>query len=107
MSTILTHAIVTNAIAAVDSYVTSANTHAAELKSIIDGLTSAGFVGDAADGFKDFYNTKVVPAIETNLTDPGQSLTASVKSIVTTIGEQLMDTVDPQLGDNNRNPGGQ
>lgn len=106
MSTILTHAIVANVNSAVDTYVTAANGLAADLEAVITTLTSSNFNGDASDGYKDFYNTKVVPAITENLTAPEGSLTASIKSIMQTIEQQLLDTVDPQLGENNRNPGG-
>lgn len=104
MSTILTHQIVSNANASVDTYIGTVSGYTQSLTDLINGLTAAGFQGDAANGFKDFYNTKVIPAIQTNLWESGDSLTASIKSIMTTIGEQLMDTVDPQLGDVNRNP---
>ena len=106
MSTILTHAIVANINGAVDNYVTQAQGLASELDGIINTLTGNNFNDDASDGYKAFYTTKVVPAITENLTSPEGSLTASIKQIMQTIEQQLLDTVDPQLGENNRNPGG-
>ena len=105
MASVLTHAIISSAIEKVDSYAASATGLYDELNGVITNLVSANFNGDAANGYSAFYNEKVVPAITENLTNPGSSLTASIKSMLESIQTQLMDTVDPQLGDNNRNPG--
>ncbi len=105
MATILTHEIITNATQAVDSYVAAANSLYEELSGIISALTAANFNGDASDGYKAFFAEKVAPALTDNLTTPGTSLTASIKDLLGTIQQQLLDTVDPQLGENNRNPG--
>ena len=59
----------------------------------------------AAEGYKDFYTNKVLPAITENLTQQGNSLTASIKTMLDNIQQQLLNTVDPQLADFNRNPG--
>jgi phage-related minor tail protein len=107
MSTILTHAIVQNVNGAVDNYVSTATGLYGELEGVINTLTANDFNGDAANGYREFFTSKVTPALTENLTAPSNSLTASIKSIMDTIGQQLLDTVDPQLGDNNRNPGGQ
>lgn len=106
MSSILTHAIIKNAIAAVDSYISTANGIYEDLNRTISSLTGTNFLGDASDGYKTFYTEKVVPAITQNLTDPASSLTAGIKNILQSIETQLLDTVDPQLGENNKNPGG-
>ncbi len=105
MASVLTHAIISSANGNVDTYVNTANGLYQELEGIITTLTSTNFTGDASDGYKAFYLEKVVPAITENLTDPSSSLTASIKSILDSIQEQLLDTIDPNLGDNNRNPG--
>lgn len=105
MASILTHAIISSATEKVDTYVTSVNGIYDELNGIISTLTAANFSGDASDGYKVFYTQKVVPALTENLTAPQNSLMASLKDMLTGIETQLLDTVDPQLGENNKNPG--
>ncbi|MBQ8298181.1 MAG: hypothetical protein IJX77_10415 [Ruminococcus sp.] len=105
MATILTSAIIENAKGSVDTYVSTVNGLNDELDAIINTLTSANFSGDASNGYKEFYTSKVVPALTENLVDQGSSLTASIKTILENIQTQLLNTVDPQLGENNRNPG--
>lgn len=106
MSTILTGAIVENAKSSVDTYVATIGGLNDQLESIINTLTGSNFNGDASLGYKDFYTNSVLPAITENLTDQSSSLTASIKSMLENIQQQLLNTVDPQLGENNRNPGG-
>ena len=106
MSTILSSAIVDSAKGSVDTYIASIGTLNGQLEGIINTLTGSNFVGDAALGYKDFYTNKVLPAITENLTEQSNSLTASIKSMLDNIQQQLLNTVDPQLGDNNRNQGG-
>ena len=106
MSSILTHAIISNATQAVDTYITTVKGLEQELVGLMSTLTSENFNGDASDGFTVFYNEKVLPAISDNLTSE-TSLTKSIKSMLESIQNQLLDTVDPGLGENNRNPGAQ
>lgn len=106
MSTILTSAIVENAKSSVDSYIASIDGLNSQLEEVINTLTGSNFNGDASLGYRDFYTNNVLPAITENLTQPGNSLTASIKSMLDNIQQQLLNTVDPQLGENNRNPGG-
>ena len=105
MATVLTHKIITSANEKVDAYVTTANGLYDELSGIISALIASNFNGDASDGYNVFYTEKVVPAITENLTAPSSSLTSSIKSILESIQTQLLDTVDPKLGENNMNPG--
>lgn len=105
MASILTHAIISNATEKVDAYMTSVNGIYEELNGIISALTASNFNGDASDGYKVFYTQKVVPAITENLSAPQSSLMASLKDMLAGIETQLLDTVDPQLGENNKNPG--
>lgn len=104
MSTILTSAIIESAKSSVDEYVSSVSALYEELNSVINALTS-NFMGDAADGYKEFYTQKVAPALNENLIAQTGSLTANIKTILDNIQQQLLNTVDPQLGENNRNPG--
>ena len=104
MPTILTSAMISSAIGAVEDYIGTANSLSSDLDSVINSLTSSNFQGDASDGYKAFYTEKVMPAINENLTGSA-SLTKSIKDILESIQTQLLNTVDPQLGDSNRNPG--
>ena len=106
MATVLTHAIIASATEKVDAYVATANGLYEELSGVIATLISSNFNGDAANGYKAFFDTQVTPALTENLTAPSESLMAGVKSILEGIQSQLLDTVDPQLGENNQNPGG-
>ena len=105
MATVLTSTIVKNAKAAVDSYVDAANNLSTKLEEIITTLVSSNFKGDAADGYKFFYDNKVVPALTTNLTAKEKSLMSNVKAMLDSIEEQMLNKVDPELGNVNRNPG--
>ena len=105
MSTILSSAIIENAKGTVDAYITTANQCQSDLESAIQTLTGADFVGDASNGYNAFFKAKVIPAITDNLTASSGSLTASIKEILDSIKTQLLDTIDPQLGSNNENPG--
>ena len=107
MASILTSAIIEDAKTSVSTYVSTTQELYSELQSIIDRLTVSGFVGDASDGYKEFFNTKITPAIVNNLTEPQGSLTAGITGMLDSIKAQLLDTVDPGLGKLNRNPGGQ
>lgn len=105
METILTHAIIASATDTVDAYVATINGLNEELSSAISSLTGSGFMGDASNGYTAFYSQKVVPALTDNLTAPADSLMASIKTILQSIETQLLDTLDPQMGENNSDPG--
>lgn len=106
MATILTSADIANAVSAVDAYITKATGIFGNMQSTVNSLTGANFIGDASDGFRDFFTGQVTPVLTENLTDASSSLTASIKAMLESIREQLLSTVDPQLGEGNRNPGG-
>lgn len=106
MSTILSSAMIQSAQASVDSYISQVQALNSELEGVINGLIPSGFEGDAAEGYKSFYTTKIVPAIDDNLIASGNSLTASIKQMLEDIQMQLLNTVDPQMGENNMNAGG-
>ena len=105
MSTILNHTLVESAKGAVDTYNTTIRNLNDQLSTAMSTLTSTNFTGDAATGFYEYYNTKVVPAITESLTEEGTSITSSIKTLLDNIQQQLLDTMDPKLGDNNRNAG--
>lgn len=106
MSTILSSAMIQNAQSAVDNYISQVNGLNDELEGVINSLIPASFEGDAADGYKEFYNSKIVPAIKDNLVEASNSLTASIKTMLEDIQTQLLNTVDPQMGEQNRSAGG-
>lgn len=105
MATILSKAIISSASEKVDNYITTANGLYDNLNGVISKLVSANFVGDASSGYNVFYTQKVVPALTENLTAPGSSLMAGIKNILESIQTQLLDTVDPEMGQNNQSVG--
>ncbi|MEE0954238.1 MAG: hypothetical protein U0L49_00310 [Eubacterium sp.] len=104
-STELTHAIIKNASGAVDTYIGTANSLYSQLTDQINTLTGSSFIGDGSDGYKAFFTEKIVPALTDNLTAGDSSLTASIKSILESIETTILDTVDPKIGESNRNAG--
>ena len=107
MSTVLTSQIIQNAKAAVDTYSSNASALYTELDGVITALRTSNFVGDASDGYLAFFNNQVTPALTENLYQGDQALTANIKALLDTVEQQLLRAVDPQLGENHRNPGGQ
>ncbi len=105
MASILTSAVIESAKGSVSTYVSTAQQLYSELSSVVNNLTSSGFIGDASEGYKVFFNTKVTPAIVTSLTEPQGSLTAGINGMLDTIKQQLLDSVDPGLGKLNQDPG--
>ena len=79
MATVLNKTIIANASSAVDTYVTTATALYQELNTLITTLTTSNFQGDAADGFKEFFNNKATPILVDSLTAPNTSLTAGLK----------------------------
>ncbi|MBR3267958.1 MAG: hypothetical protein IKI58_04420 [Oscillospiraceae bacterium] len=104
MASILSNAIITEAKNSVSTYITTAQALFDELTSLINNLTAGGFIGDASTGYLDFFNNKAKPVLVDNLTEPGTSITAGIISMLDGIKSQLLDTVDPKLGDINRDP---
>jgi len=105
MSTILSNQMIADARGAVDGYVSKVQNYNQDLQSIINTLTGDNFIGDAADGYREFFNSKILPAVDENLIG-GSSLTSNIKAILDAIEQQLISTVDPALGNNNRSAGG-
>ena len=100
----LTVQIVDNAKQAVDDYITTTNSLVQDLTDAINNLTAQQFTGDASEGFKAFYTEKILPAITENLSTSESSVMAGIKKIMDSISQNLISTVDPGLGDANRNP---
>ena len=104
-NTVLTKEIITNAKQKVDRYSTDAQQLFTQLQTTINNLTANNFIGSSSDGFNTFFTTKVTPALTTNLYGETGSLMEGIKSLLDSIEEQLIDTVDDQLGQHNQNLG--
>lgn len=103
MASILTHAIITEATTAVDSYVATSKGLYTQLEGIISTLIGSNFNGDAANGYTAFFNANVKPALEE--AGSTNALMTSIKDLLNSIQTQLLDTIDPQLGQNNQGAG--
>lgn len=101
MPTILSTQIIENAKAAVDTYENTANNLLSQINDALKRLAPTDFEGDASTGYMEFFTSKATPALDENM----KSLTKGIREILDSIGEQLMATVDVQLGDFNRDPG--
>lgn len=84
-------------------------TFSSDLESTVNSLLSAGFQGDAADGFKEFYEKNVRTFLDAGGTfdqflsmfdKDGEGLFDSIEKALV-LGEGL----DPKLGENNRSIG--
>lgn len=88
---------------------TQMGTLAQELDTTINELLNSGFQGDAADGFKEFYEKNIKAFFE------GDGIFNQYLSMFDKEGEGLFDSIekaliggeglDPSLGENNRNVG--
>ncbi len=105
MSTILSRQNISDSISEVEQYITSANALYEELKGVIDTLTASGFIGEASDGYKTFFTSKITPALTTTLVEGDTSLMGSIRTMMSDIGEQFMDNIDPQLREANESAG--
>ncbi len=103
-ATILSKQTIENAKTAVDDYIKNIGELNQELDKIMKNLSN-DFVGEAATGYKTFYDSKVLPAIEDNLIG-NNSLAGNIKTMLDNIEQQLIDTVDTTIGKNNQNLGG-
>ena len=89
----ITKAMMDAAIKAVDDY-----------QSQVTGIIPSSFSGAAANGFKAFYDTSILPNVTDNLT----KMLDSLKEICNTIKMQIPGDdqgVDDQLGQGNQNSG--
>ena len=102
-TTKLTAAAIANITAALETYVKNTGEQYKTLDGAITALLAADvFSGDAANGFKTFYTTKVVPV----LTESLPSVTTGVRSILEGVDNTMLKKVDPELQNFNQNPGG-
>lgn len=89
-----------NALSVIDEYQKKADSLHTQLTETVDALIPGDFSGNAADGFKIFYNTKIEPAIGEDL----NKLIKALQDIVQGTLEAIPDTngLDDQLGEENK-----
>lgn len=93
------------AIRSIEDYQSSVKSLNDRLQTAVDGLIPSSFSGSAAEGFKSFYTTRILPNITENL----DSMLKGLTDICTAIRAQIPGAeqgVDDQLGQVNKNPGG-
>lgn len=104
--TVLQTTDINNAIAAIDQYISTCDNLFSQLQTTVGNLPAQeNFVGNAQGGYHAFFG-KITPTLTEQLTSPGVSLTAKLKTMLEGIRETLLLQVDPQLGEANRNAGG-
>ena len=96
MATKLTIQNITDAKNAVTAYQNTANNLFKDLQNTVTALPTADFIGDASNGYQTFF-TNITPALSTQIAD----LTKMLTDILTSV-EQLLNPVDPQLGQQNQ-----
>ncbi len=106
-STRLTSADINTAKAAVDTYVATCNDIFQKLSGIISSLTApkSDFNGDSSVGYNEFF-ASLTPVLVDQLTGPDNSMTSALKNLLTQIEQALLNTVDPSIGNQNRNLSG-
>lgn len=75
------------------------------MKSDIETLCSANFIGDASSGYLQFFNEKITPALTTQLTGTDTSVTAMLETLLAAV-QQMLNPVDPDLSNANKSAGG-
>ena len=101
MATILTSEIISQAMGVIETYKSNVDAANNNLKNMIETLRQDGFIGDGSDGYEVFFTDKVTPAIKDNLYGEA-SLMKMLTDILQGISDSLLDTVDPQIGDKNK-----
>lgn len=98
-----------NARTAITKYGTSCKSCLTEIDTAVTGLLNGGvnakFAGDAAIGYKEFYN-KVKAVLETVDSAKEKSLLAGLTNYLDSIEKVLFDNTDTPLGDENKKVAG-
>ena len=105
MATILSQENISQARAAVTNYRNTCDGLFKQVSAEILKVTGSSFIGDAATGYLNFFD-QIKPALSTNLTGTDQSVTSLMDSLLNVI-EQMLNPIDPQLGNANKNAAGQ
>lgn len=103
MATILKTENLTDSRAAIVAYRTTCDVIFQKLQNDITSLTETDFIGEASLGYVDFFS-QITPALTTNLTGTESSVTAMLESLLTAV-EQMLNPVDPELGNANKAAG--
>lgn len=75
------------------------------LNNDITNLIASGFLGNASDGYKEFYD-QIAPAISTNITGDTDSVIYLLNTILDLV-QQMLNPVDTKMEETNRNAAGQ
>lgn len=96
----ITPEMMTNALSVIEDYQTTTDNLYKELNDLISGLIPANFSGNAADGFKYFFDNKIEPAVGKGLTD----LINALHDIMQATLEAIPDSegLDDQLAEENK-----
>lgn len=89
-----------NALQAIEDYKQTTNALHTKLNDTMSELIPGNFSGNAAEGFRTFYDNKIEPAVGESLTKMLQALTDIVQGTLEAIPDN--DGLDDQLGDENR-----
>lgn len=89
-----------NALSVIENYQTTTDNLHKQLDDLVGALIPANFSGNAADGFKYFYDSKIEPAIGKGLTD----LITALHDIMQGTLEAIPDAegLDDQLAEENK-----
>ena len=101
-NTVLTTENITNASQAISTYINDALTILNGVKTEIDTLRAAGFIGDASEGF-DTYVTTTITNIKNNFYEGDEALLPSLKKWLDSYLNQLLSSLDPDLKNQNEN----
>ncbi len=96
----ITPEMMNNALSVIEEYKTKTNTLHTSLTDTVNSLIPTNFSGNAAEGFKFFYDDKIEPAIGDGLTQ----LITALHDIVQGTLEAIPDTdgLDDQLAEGNK-----
>ncbi len=97
----ITPEMMNNALKAIQEYTETAKGLKTQLESTMGGLVPGNFSGNAADGFKIFYDDKIVPVIGKGVDDIVQLLTDIVQGTLDAIPADSTG-LDDQLASENK-----
>lgn len=90
---------------AINAYRSECDSIYQAMKSDIEGLCAANFIGDASEGYLQFFQEKITPALTTQLTGTDSSVTALLETLLNAVA-QMLDPVDPNLAKANQSAAG-
>lgn len=90
---------------AINTYRATCDAIFQSMKTEIETLCSTNFIGDASNGYLEFFNEKITPALTTQLTGADASVTAMLETLLTTVA-QMLNPVDPDLSNANKTAAG-